>query len=985
MPTDAKTLSLFTTAFMLSLAGCSHGNAAPQYTSTTDEPTNIVNDAQSPAPTTEPPADSPQRLLTPEELEGLTWRCIGPANMGGRVADIAIAPANPKTFYVGFGTGGIFKTTNGGTTFTPVFDTYETASIGSIVVADAPPDWPGWDADVDQTARKEQGKAKVIWVGTGEGNGRNSSSYGNGVYRSTDAGGSFENIGLTDSHDIPRLAVDPRNPDLCYAAALGHLWGPNEQRGVYKTTDGGKTWTAILHTNENTGACDVILDPQNPDTIYAAMYTRRRSPWSFQSGGLDGGIYRSTDAGATWTKLTSGLPAQTGRIGLDIYPPDPRILYAIVESDVGGWGTGPFDDYSKEGGLFRSDDRGDTWTRVHDYNPRAFYFSKVRVDPTDDQRVYLLGWGLYISDDGGKTLRAGGARKPHVDLHAMVINPADTDHLLLGTDGGVYISYDRAATWDFLNHLAVGEFYNVAVDMSDPYRVGGGLQDNGSWIGPSATIKDTGGDDPGDPGGGITNQDWTFVHWGDGFHLAFDPLDDNIVYAESQDGHLARVHFDTGLRKALRPSAKEGQPNLRFNWNAPFFISPHNPTTLYFGGNCVFKLLDRGDRWQQISDDLSHRDVDRIMSAGSTAENYGTITALAESPLTAGMLWAGTDDGRIHLTRDDGQTWTDVTPAEVSGRYISKIEPSHHAADTAFVAIDGHRCDDMDPHLLATDDGGQAWRSITGDLPGGAHAKVIREDINNPEVLYLGTERAAFVSIDRGQHWAKLNGKSLPTVAVDDLVQHPRETDLVAGTHGRSIYILDDASPLSQLTPAIVASEFHLFDVRPATPRLFLPYAGFWTDRVFKAPNPPMGAKITYWVRDANSGNTGARAKAGRRSDGDSVSITIKNQRGTLIRNLTGPAKQGLNRIIWDLQREEHDRLPIPILGQKEFVPPRHLRGNRNPRRPHGNQDNRGPARHMGTATVAPARHGRVGRGQTRDRSKARGLSKNSIISRCSW
>jgi photosystem II stability/assembly factor-like uncharacterized protein len=892
------------------------------------------------ATTTSVPATP--RGLKPEDLKGLNWRSVGPANMGGRVADIAVAPGNPKTFYVGFGTGGLFKTTNAGTTFAPVFDKEVTASIGSVVVCDAPPDWAGWaeerhegtearrheggetggreqgtagraatsTAPADAQKEKGKGNAKIVWVGTGEGNGRNSSSYGHGVYRSTDGGSTFKHCGLADSHDIPRMAVDSRNPDVCYVAALGHLWGPNPERGVYKTTDGGQSWRPVLQIDENTGACDVLVDPQNPETIYAAMYMRRRSPFSFRSGGPEGGIYRSTDGGANWTKLTKGLPAQTGRIGLDLYQKDPRILYAIIESDVGGWGVEPFDDRSKEGGLFRSEDRGETWTRVHDHTPRAFYFSKVRIDPTDDQRIYVLGWGLNISDDGGRTFRAGGARKPHGDLHAMVINPADRDHLYLGTDGGVYISHDRAATWDFLNHLATGEFYNVTVDMSEPYRIAGGLQDNGSWYGPSATILDVGSDEPGKPGGGITNADWKFIWWGDGFHCAFDPLDPNILYAEWQGGELVRVNVATGQRKKIAPSPKEGQPRFRFNWNSPFFVSPHNPTTLYFAGNHVFKLTDRGDRWERISDDLTTRAIEKIESQGSTAENHGTVVALAESPLAAGMLWAGTDDGLIHVKRDDGRTWTNVTPAEVGGCWVNMIEPSHHDRETAYAVIDGHRNDDMQPHLLVTRDGGNTWQSIVGDLPAGRHCKVIREDRKNPRVLYAGTENACYVSIDGGEHWIKLNGDSLPTVAVDDLVQHPREMDLVAGTHGRSIYVLDDASPLSQLTPEIVQSDFHAFDIQPARPRLFLWHAGCWTERAFVGANPPLGAKIHYWIRDYT---------------GDEVTVTIKDAKDIMVRKLTGASKPGINRVVWDLQTEGYDKLPdydAQQLGQTLFGPP---------------------------------------------------------------
>jgi photosystem II stability/assembly factor-like uncharacterized protein len=855
------------------------------------------------------------RLLRAEDLEGLSWRSVGPANMGGRVADIAAAPGNPKTFFIAYGTGGLFKTTNNGTTFTPVFDQEATASIGSVVVADAPPDWPGWqeekpdDGPNDNQDSGEKGRAKIVWVGTGEGNGRNSSSWGNGVYRSTDGGATFENVGLQATHDIPRLAVDPRDPDVCYAAAMGHLWGPNEERGLYKTDDGGRTWKAVLQVNELTGCCDVAVDPQDPDIVYAAMYTRLRQAYSFRSGGPDGGIFRSPDAGRTWTKLTGGLPAQTGRIGLDIYRQDPRIVYASIESDVGGRSINAWHSHSKAGGVFRTEDGGERWTRMSDLAPRSFYFSRIRIDPQDDQRIYLLGWGVGVSDDAGRQFRAGLARIAHVDMHAMYINPEDTDHLILGNDGGAYVSYDRGRTWDFLNHMAVAEFYNVAVDMSDPYRIGGGLQDNGTWIGPSAGRRQSRGEAPGKTGWAITNADWQFINNGDGFHVAFDPTDPNIIYAESQGGELVRVHLDTGRRKRLIPAPKEGEPRLRFNWNAPFFISPHDPTTLYTAGNHVFKLTERGDHWQRISDDLSTGQLDKMITIGSDAETYGTVVSLAESPLVPGMIWAGTDDGLIHLTTDDGTTWANVTPLAVNGRYVSKIEASHHDWDTAYAAIDGHRSDDMEPHLIMTEDAGWSWRSIVGDLPAGAPVKVVRQDHRNPQVLYVGTERAAHVTIDGGEHWVKLNGESLPTVAVDDLVQHPREMDLIAGTHGRSIYILDDASPLSQLSEEVLEADLHLFEIPPAKPRIYLPYGGLWSDRMFRAKNPPMGARISYWLG---------------RYPGKAVKITIQDAHDNTIRALSGSNRPGINRVVWDLQYEPYDRFDNPEsgLGQTHFVPP---------------------------------------------------------------
>ena len=855
-------------------------------------------------------ADDEARTLTDQDLASLSWRSVGPANMGGRLAAIALAPADAKTFFIGYATGGLWKTTNAGTTFSPVFDSEATSSIGSIAVADAPAEWSGWDQQSEDADERpdgdeltEQGRAKIVWVGTGEGNGRNSSSWGHGVYRSTDGGATFESRGLEATHDIPAIAVDPRDPDVCYVAALGHLWGPNTERGVYKTDDGGETWNAVLQIDENTGAVDVILDPVDPDTVYAAMYDRRRQKWSFRSGGPEGGIYRSTDAGRSWTKLTEGLPAQTGRIGLDVSRSAPGVVMAVIESDEGG-SFGGFANRSRAGGVFRSEDGGDSWERVSDFAPRPFYFATIRIDPTDDQRVYLLGWEMYLSEDGGRTFRAGVAKVPHVDFHAMVIDPDDPDHLLIGTDGGLYVSQDQGATWNFHNQMAVGQFYNIAVDDADPYRIGGGLQDNGSWIGPSETLMDDSGDFMG-RGGGITNGQWQMVWFGDGFHVAFDPTDPNIVYAEAQGGNIARTHLDTGAQYMINPSAKEGEEAFRFNWNAPFVVSPHTPTTLYLGGNKVFRLSDRGDRWQAISPDLTTRDPDIILTTGSSAETAGTVVSLAESPLVEGMIWAGSDDGLVHVTQDGGKTWKDVTPRAVDGRYIAKIEPSRRDAYTAYVAVDGHRSDRFDVILLMTDDAGRSWRSIAGDLPAGAPPKVVREDPKNPDVLYVGTERGAYVTIDRGGHWIRLNADSLPTVPVDDLKIQSRAMDLVAGTHGRSAWVLDDISAISQLTPEIVASDFHVFDPQPGVPRRRLPFGGLWGDQMFIAQNPPVGAAIQCWIS----------------APGDEpVSVSIKNGQDVEVRSLSAPAKPGINRVLWDLQADPKQRLGTPH-PMTEFVP----------------------------------------------------------------
>ena len=852
------------------------------------------------------------RELTEDDLSGLSFRSIGPANMGGRVAAIAFVPGSRTAAYVGFGTGGLFKTENLGVTWRPVFDEQRGLSIGSVAVADAPEDWPGWaeaeakeGPDPKGRSRAERGKGRIVWVGTGEGNGRNSSSWGHGVFRSTDGGETFVSLGLEATHDIPAIAVHPANPEVAWVAALGHLWGPNPERGVYRTSDGGRSWQQVLKVDAETGACDVVVDPGDPDTVYAALYARRRTPWSFTGTSERGGIFKSEDGGATWRELTTGLPARTGRIGLAVFRGDPRILYASVESDVGG-GTRSLegDDRSPNGGLFRSEDGGGSWVRVNRFTFRPFYFSRVGIDPEDANRIYVLGWDVAVSDDGGRTLRRSGSEYVHVDHHAIAIHPEDPSLILLGNDGGVYVSHDRARTWEFRNNVAVGQFYRIAVDDSDPYRIGGGLQDNGTWLGVSETLFVT--DDQSKDG--ILNRDWEDVHFGDGYGFGFDREDPNIVYATSQGGWLARVHLDTKVRRFLKASPDEGQERLRFNWDSPFLVSVHEPRTLYHGGNRVFRLTERGDFWQAISPDLSHRNVDRIQTEGSTAETFGTVTALAESPRTKGVLWAGTDDGRVHVTRDGGASWREATAREVGGYTVTSIEASRHDDRRAYVSVSGHRWDVMRPIVLATEDAGATWRSLSSNLPADEPVKIVIEDPGSPDVLYAGTEHGLFVTLDRGRRWVRMNGKSLPPVIVDDLAVQPRERDLVVATHGRSIWVLDDASVFSHLTAEVRERPLALLPILPAKPRLYAARAYGIGHGAFRAKNPPMGALITFWVKEAAS---------------RPVSISIADASGTVLRTLEATSRVGINRVVWDLQADEKHRFG-PVGGmssQTVFVP----------------------------------------------------------------
>jgi photosystem II stability/assembly factor-like uncharacterized protein len=760
------------------------------------------------------------------------------------------------------------KTSNEGATFSPVFEKESTASIGAIAVA--PSD------------------AKQVWVGTGEANDRNSSSWGDGVYRSTDAGGSWSNVGLKDSKTIARIVVNPTDTNIVYVAAMGDLWTPSAERGLYKTTDCGKTWNAVLTAPKGyetkVGCGDVVLDPENPNTLYAALYARRRTPWSFSSGpqytdGKDlGGIFKSTDGGTTWKKLEGELPKETGRIGLDVFRKNTKILYAVVQSDAGG--TTSIDNVeSKTGGVFRTDDGGDHWTRMNALDPRPFYFSQVKVDPENDKRVYVLGYMLHVSDDSGKAFQEDFFKVVHSDCHALAIDPRNPKRIILGTDGGVYQSFDGGKLWQFLNKFAAGEYYRITLDMSTPYRIAGGLQDNLNWLGPSMTRSKE----------GILNSDWINLGGGDGFYCVFDPFDTAVVYAESQEGYVHRFNLRNGEIKGLRPQPAEGQLAFRFHWNSPLIPSLHEKGTMYLGGNRVFKLFDRGEHWKVMSPDLSAQDPKKIMTTGSGAENYGVVYALAESPLAAGMLWAGTDDGKLWVTRDGGENWTDLTdhlPKIAKGQWIGRIEPSHFDVEVAYLAVIGYPSGIYAPLAFRTSDGGKSWSNIAGNLPSEGPVKVVREDLKNPDLLFAGTEFGLFLSLDRGNKWEKFG--EMPRVAVDDIVIHPRDLDLVIATHGRSLFIVDDIRPLEELTPEVQDKPARLFQPRIAYG--YYLYDG-WVDygggAEYRGANPPPGALISFYVKEFN---------------GDQVKLSVTNSEGRTVANLTSPGNPGVGRVVWDLK-----------------------------------------------------------------------------------
>ncbi len=1013
--------------------------------------------------------------LPAEWTKALSWRCIGPASMGGRIVAFAVNPKDPSMFWVATASGGLLKTTNNGVTFEHQFDREATVSIGDVAVAPSDP--------------------KIVWVGTGEHNPRNSVSYGDGVYKSTDGGKSWKNMGLKKSFQIGRIVIHPKNPDVVYVGALGRLYGPSEERGLYKTSDGGKTWTKILHVDNNTGVIEMKMHPTLPDTLLVATWERRRDGFDSHAGAIAGefnpvakidppledgydaydpvkkwgkgsGLWKTTDGGKTFKRLTKGLPTcEMGRVGLDYYLKNPNVVYAIIDTaKIGGGrvpgylgvtsddaenGTGAkiasvtenapaqeaglkagdvvtavdkapikkSDDFSdaigkrnpgdavtltltragktltlkatlsepadmapprqtldfkaeeiaggvavralsprgssaqaglqvgdvitlldkqkvtqtkqlqdafraakpgnkvtltvqrgKEtkqiavvvperpfrrrstrayafayggqrenaqdrqgadgheyGGVYKSTDGGETWARVNSLNPRPMYFSQIRVDPSDDRFLYVLGIRLHRSEDGGKTFRAGGDAGVHPDHHAMWIDPRDGRHVLIGNDGGTYVSYDRCQKWDYVNTMAVGQFYHVCVDSRRPYRVYGGMQDNGSWGGPSIALD----------GRGPINADWVMVQGGDGFVCRVDPDDPDVVYSESQEGNMFRTNLKTGERVFITPRAPRGEQPYRFNWNAPLIVSGHNPRIVYCAGNYVFRSTKRGQEAKRISPEI-------------VRTGQASATALAESPRNQDVLWAGTDDGNVWVTRDGGANWVNVAQKVGIPRpfYVATIEPSRAVEGRCYVCFDAHRADDDEAYIYVTEDFGQTWKSLRGNLPVGS-SRCLREDIANPEVLYLGTEFGAWASIDRGATWTKINN-NLPTVAVHELAQHPATGEMVAATHGRSLWVLD-VSPLRQLKPAVVKADATL--LAPATVTRWRQELQRGTvygtgHRDYFGENPQPGAHVYYALAK----------KAG------SIRLSVQDYTGKTVATLPVKNEPGLHKATWNLR-----------------------------------------------------------------------------------
>lgn len=915
-----------------------------------------------------------------------SWREVGPTATGGRVTDIAVNPENAHHIFVASAAGGLWETKNNGTTWDCIFERESTTTIGDIAI--------------------DPNDVKTIWIGTGEANNQRSSLWGDGIYKSTDGGKSWKNMGLEKSQHIGRVIVDPTDSDTVYVAALGALYSANPERGLYKTSNGGKTWKKVLYINPDVGVVDVVVDPKNTSTLFAASYERRRRAWNFDGAGPGSAIYKSTDGGDNWKKLEGGLPSgEIGRIGLDIYAKDSKVLYAAVsnqnpapartarrrgrqrggqaesatkktteadkaamaflgiskmdgESDTVETALGLTFDFSKTevtikkvangstaqrqgvragdgvvsaggvaaenatalrellnslkpgdqidivikqdqakrsiqlavaaaraprqigGEIYRSEDGGETWKKMNRSpvgGSPAYYYGQIRIDPNDDSRLYVLSVPVYVSSDKGVTFKTDGAPSVHVDHHALWINPKNSNHVMLGNDGGFHVSYDKSKTWDYVFNLPLAQFYAIGVDMQQPYHVYGGLQDNGSWGGPSKSSS------------GVGRQDWYRVSGGDGFYVQVDPDDHNIVISESQFGAIGRLNRETGQRRSIRPPQSGGSPN-RYNWNSPILMSIHDSRVVYFGGNKLFKSFNRGDDWLTISPDLTTADPEKI--SGNVP--HCTLTTIAESKLDKNLLMVGTDDGKVQITEDGGESWKDVSgnfPYRPRNWWCSRVEFSHADRNTAYASFTGYREDDFRPFVFKTTDAGASWTSIAANLPA-APVNVIKQDPVNPTTLYLGTEFAAYVSLDDGKSWNDLN-KNLPRVSVQDLVVHPRDNDLVIGTHGRGIYVLDHIKPFQEFSPEVADKAGHLFGVDDWTLTPRASSGGFAGDRKRIAARPNGGASIWYHLKD--------------KVDAKDISMTVFNSDGKEMAKLKLENKAGLHRATFPAQSNSRD------------------------------------------------------------------------------
>lgn len=847
-------------------------------------------------------------------IGGLSFRMVGPAKTSGRIADIVVHPRDQHTWFVAAASGGVWKTVNHGTTFAPVFDSYGAYSIGCLALAPSNPN--------------------TLWVGTGENNNQRSAAYGDGVYKSTDGGQTFKNMGLKNSEHIGKIIVHPDNENIVWVAAYGPLWSKGGERGVYKSIDGGQTWKRTLEISEHTGVAEIQIDPTNPDILYASAHQRRRREWTYIGGGPESGLYKSTDGGETWREINEGLPKnEMGRIGLAVSPADPNYVYAIVE------GRGD------KSGFFRSTNKGESWSKMSGYVTSGNYYQEIVCDLFNREKVFSMTTWLHHTEDGGKTFKPTGEDHKHVDNHCMWIDPTNPNHWIVGCDGGLYETFTHAQEWRFYDNMPIIQFYKVATDNAEPfYNIYGGTQDNNSMGGPSQTTNSS----------GIVNADWYITNGGDGFESAIDPTNPNIVYAQAQYGWIVRYDKSSGEKTPIQPMPGKGEAGYRWNWDAPLLISPHDPKTLYFCANKVFKSTNRGDDWQTISGDLS-RQLDRnklavmdqvwaidMVEKNKSTTIYGNIVAFDESPKKKGLLYAGTDDGLIQISENDGASWTNVStfPGVPNQTRVNMICASSHDENVVFAVFNNHRSGDFKPYILRSNDKGKTWKMITGDLPERGSAFVVRQDHVDPNLLFAGTDFAAYCSMDGGTKWTKLSG--LPTVGVYDLDIQARENDLVAATFGRGFYVLDDYTPLRGLNTSVLNAKAHLFPTQDAllyvesTP-LGLTGTGSQGHNLWNAENPAFGATFTIYVKDEDKLMKDERRDAEREKEKAKTPVDypnfeqlraesqdekaqliwiIRDDLGREIKRWKSSPSKGISRESWNLRMETTS----PVVLQKEEV-----------------------------------------------------------------
>ncbi len=847
-----------------------------------------------------------QERFHEELLKPFTYRSLGPYRAGSWITDFAVPEfplkAHLYTFYVGTRSGGVWKTVNNGTTFEPIFDGHDRLAIGALALAPSNPD--------------------ILWVGTGESYNCRSSYSGDGIYKSTDAGETWQNMGLEDSHHIARIVIHPKNPDIVYVAAMGHLYTPNEQRGVFKTTNGGKSWEKVLYINDKIGVIDLVMNRDNPEILYAATYEKYRYPWHFEAGGPGSGIYKTTDGGKTWMRLGGGLPSgKIGRIGIDIYRKNPDILYAVIEnlnlrepvtSQASEGGSRERSNQPREiaGEVYRTQDAGKTWTKMNrpedDLSGKAAYsFNQIRINPANEQNIFVTCVYVANSEDGGKTwtgLRRSNDqlfRRAFGDIRTMWIDPENPERIFMGSDGGVNISYDGGKTCDHYTNLPLGEFYAIGVDMEYPYNVYGGLQDHESWKGPSNNWS-----------GRITIADWVTVGNGDGMYNQIDPTTSRWLYNTSQFGGHYRVDQKLGTRVNIVPRRDSDKEPYRFNWCPPIQISPHNSQIIYAGAQILLRSLNRGDRWEEISPDLTTNDAVKI--AGQGHIQYCTITTISESSVTPGVIWIGTDDGKVWLTRNHGASWTELTEAiaNVGGPreyWVSRVFASSHQEGTAYVSKTGYRRDDFKPYLYKTTDYGVTWHSIVEGLPE-MPINVVYEDRKNPELLFVGTDGGVHVSINGGDKWVQLRN-NMPSVPVHDLVIHPRENDLVVGTYGRGLYITD-ISPLQEINETMLDEEVYLFKIEPKsqwTTRTFGGNYHLYGDRYCVTQNEPQGIFINYYLKSTSLSE---------------VEIVVTDSSGEMVATLSGENKPGISSVLWNMQNRPERGRQVRTRGARRQISP---------------------------------------------------------------